>query len=365
MTTVAVERSETPDPVPASGPLRAVRLNALTYPVEEGEREELRRAGAELAEIEGQEPEEILAAAHDADALLVVSSRVPGAVIARLSRCRVIARLGAGTDRIDVVEASRQGIVVANVPDFCINELAEHTMALLLACGRRLFHMAEAMRRGDWSARHHPGVHRLHGQTLGLLGFGASAQAVAERAGPFGLGLMAWVRHPARYSGAAARLGARLVGWEELFTVADFLSIHLPLTPETRHLVGARELAWMKPGAFLINTARGAIVDEQALVAALREGRLGGAALDVYENLDVFALPGAPPAHPLLELGNVILTPHCGGSSVESTRDSKLRGAHNAAEVLLGCWPPYVVNPEVCPRTRLSPRPRQERGASD
>ena len=135
MTTAAAERSETPDPVPASSPLRAVRLNALTYPVEEGEREELRRAGAELAEIEGQEPEEILAAAHDADALLVVSSRVPGAVIAGLSRCRVIARLGAGTDRIDVAEASRQGIVVANVPDFCINELAEHTLALLLACG--------------------------------------------------------------------------------------------------------------------------------------------------------------------------------------------------------------------------------------
>src|SRR5439155_2836472 len=141
----------------------AVRLNAITYPLDPGEHAEMARCGAAFTALEGQRPEEIVAAAHDCDALLVVSSRVPASVIERLPRCRVIARLGAGTDRIDVEAATRHGIVVSNVPDFCLNEQAEHTLALLLAWGRRLPSMTEAMRRGEWSARHHPGVHRLAG----------------------------------------------------------------------------------------------------------------------------------------------------------------------------------------------------------
>src|SRR5439155_22518259 len=145
--------------------LKAVRLNAVTYPVADQERAELARAGAELIEIEGQGPHEILAAVEDCDALLVVSSRVPKSLIERLSRCRVIARLGAGTDKIDVAEATRHGIVVTNVPDFCLHEQAEHTLTLLLAFARRLPFMMEAMRTHNWSARHHPGVHRLAGQT--------------------------------------------------------------------------------------------------------------------------------------------------------------------------------------------------------
>ncbi len=161
----------------------AVRLNAQTYPVEPTERAELERAGARWHAIEGQDPDEIIAAAADCDALLVVSSYVPGKVVERLTRCRVLSRLGAGTDRIDLAMATRQGIVVANVPDFCVNEMAEHVLALLLAWGRRLFTMEQAMRRGDWSARHHPGVHRVAGQTLGLVGFGSSARSVAVRAG--------------------------------------------------------------------------------------------------------------------------------------------------------------------------------------
>ncbi|HZL87949.1 MAG TPA: NAD(P)-dependent oxidoreductase, partial [Pirellulaceae bacterium] len=165
---------------------RAVRLNAITYPTEPVEARELARAGAALIEIEGQQPEEALAAATDCDALLVVSSRVPAEVIDRLAKCRVISRLGAGTDKIDVAAATRNGIVVANVPDFCQNEQAEHTLALLLAFARRLPFMMDAMRQGNWKARHHPEVHRIAGRTLGLIGFGASAQEVARRAAPFG-----------------------------------------------------------------------------------------------------------------------------------------------------------------------------------
>jgi D-3-phosphoglycerate dehydrogenase len=333
--------------------LKAVRLNAITYPVDQAERDELARASVELIAVEGQQPDEIIAAAADCDALLVVSSRVPADVIERLTRCRTIARLGAGTDRIDVAAATRCGIVVSNVPDFCLSEQADHTLALLLASVRRLPFMTEALRRGDWSARHHPGVHRLAGQTLGLIGFGASAQAVAERAAAFKLRLIAWTRTPDRHRAAAAALGVELVALDDLLARSDFVSIHLPLTGDTRHLLSAEQLARMKRSASLVNTARGAIVDEAALVDALRSGKIAGAALDVFEHLDVFALPGPPPNHPLIGLDNVILTPHCAGSSVESSAESKRRGAQNAADVLLGRWPRHVVNSEVSPRFDL------------
>jgi D-3-phosphoglycerate dehydrogenase len=332
----------------------AVRLNAVTYPVEPGERAELARVGCELAPIEGQQPDEILAAAADCDALLVVSSYVPAAVIDGLARCRVISRLGAGTDRIDVDAATRAGIVVANVPDFCLNEQAEHTMALLLALARRLPWMSAAMRRFDWSARSDPGVHRVAGRTLGLVGFGAGAKAVAERARGFGLRLLAWARTPDRHRADAGRLGVELVGLDRLFEESDFVSVHLPLTPDTRHLIDASRLGRMKPSAVLVNTARGAVIDEAALVVALREKVIAGAALDVFEKIDVFALPGTPARHPLLDLDNVILTPHCAGSSVESTLDSKVRGARNAAAVLAGKWPAAVVNAAVRPRVPLA-----------
>ncbi|MBL8849843.1 MAG: C-terminal binding protein [Planctomycetaceae bacterium] len=328
----------------------AVRLNSTTYPVEPAERATLEAVGARVLNIEGQQPAEILAAARDCDALLVVSSKVPAEVIEQLTRCRVISRLGAGTDRIDVEAATHRGIVVANVPDFCVNEQAEHTVALLLGWVRRLPYMVDAMRRGEWTARQHSGVHRLAGQTVGLVGFGASAQGVAARLAPFGVRLQAWARNPAKARAIAETLGVQLVGFDQLLAESDFVSLHLPLTPETRGLLGGQQLGRMKPTAVLINTSRGAIIDEAALVAALESGRLGGAALDVFDGIDVFALPGPPPDHPLLKLENVLCTPHCAGSSVESSRDSKARGARNAALVLQGHKPGSIVNPEVVPR---------------
>lgn len=332
----------------------AVRLNAETYPVEEAERAELVAADARLIEVEGQRTEEILDAATDCDALLVVSSSLPAEVIDRLQCCRVISRLGAGTDKIDTATATRRGIIVANVPDFCIHEQAEHTLALLLAWVRRLPYMLDSMRRGHWTARSHPDVHRLAGQTLGLVGFGASAQAVAARASAFGLRLLAWVREPAKYAQSAAQWGVELTSLDELLARSDFVSLHLPLVAETRHLLDDSRISRMKPTATLINTARGALVDEAALVDALRNKRIAGAALDVFEGIDVFARPGTPAAHPLLELDNVLLTPHCAGSSVESSLDSKTRGARHAALVLGGLWPPHVVNPSVQPRWPLT-----------
>lgn len=331
-----------------------VRLNADTYPVEPDEVRALSDVGAQLVCVEGQQPDEIVAAARDCDALLVVSAQVPSDVISQLKRCRTIARLGAGVDKIDVDAATGQGIVVSNVPDFCLGEQADHSMALLLSFARRLPFMQESMRQGRWTARQHPGVRRLAGRTLGLVGFGASAQAVARRAAGFGFRLQAWTRSPAKYAELADTLGVALVPLDELLASSQFVSIHLPLTSETRGLLSTRELALMGADAILINTARGAIVDEAALVDALQARRIGGAALDVFASIDVFAPPGDPPRHPLLELDNVIATPHCAGSSVESSHESKLRGAQHAAAVLCGRWPEHVVNPAVLPRFALT-----------
>ena len=335
----------------------AVRLNADTYPVDPQECVELEQADAELLALEGETEQDIIQAARHCDALLVISAKVPASVIEALSRCRVLSRLGAGTDRIDVRSATERGIVVANVPDFCVNEQAEHAMALLLGWVRQLPFMLDAMKQGNWNARHHPLVHRLAGRTVGLVGFGASAQGVAQRCSAFGVQLLAWARHPEKVRDKAQSLGVELVSLNDLLTRADFVSIHLPLNDETRGVIGHAQLARMKPTAVLINTARGAIVDEAALIAVLREHRIGGAALDVFDTLDVFsARTSQPPTHPLLELDNVLLTPHCAGSSVESTADSKIRGARNAALVLQGRWPAHLVNPGVIPRFPLAER---------
>ena len=331
---------------------KAVRVNAVSYPVEP-EIAILESAGIELTQVEGQLPSEIIAAAADCDALLVVSSKIPAEVINSMPRCRIIARLGAGTDKIDIEAATAAGIVVSNVPDFCLSEQAEHTLMLLLAYARRLPYMTRAMRIGEWTARNHQEVHRIAGRTLGLVGFGASAQAVAERARPFGLRLLAWTRSPDKYRTIADRLSVELRDIDDLIRESDFISIHLPLNPETTHLLDARRIGLMKSSAVLINTARGAIVDEAALVSALKEKRIGGAALDVFEGIDVFALPGTPSQHKLLQLDNVILTPHCAGSSVESTHESRLRGAASVVDVLGGKWPRHIVNPQVQPRFPL------------
>jgi D-3-phosphoglycerate dehydrogenase len=325
----------------------AIRLSARTYPIGDIEREVLALADIELTGVEGQQPEEILSAARDCDALLVVSSRVPADVIDGLRKCRVIGRMGAGTDKIDIAAATRRGIVVTNVPDFCINEQAEHTLTLLLAFERHLPYMTDAMRRGYWTARSHPDVHRIAGQTLGLIGFGASAQAVAQRAAAFGMRITACVRNPEKYAAIAGQRGVQLLSLDELLATSDYVSLHIPLMPETRGLLDATRIGQMKPTAVLINTARGALVDETALTAALQERRIRGAALDVFEQIDVFAEPGPPPTHPLFELDNVILTPHCAGSSVESGIDSQRDGTQNVVDVLYGRRPKHVVNPEV------------------
>lgn len=328
---------------------RALRLNSDTFPISKTESRLFAEAGIAVTAQERIEAADRLA---DFDALLVVSAKIPAGIVGRLERCRVIARYGTGVDNIDVAEATRRGILVTNVPDFCISEMADHTMALILALTRKLFDMDRCTRTGEWHARVRVPVHRLAGQTLGLVGFGRIAQAVAHRAAAFDLRIL--VYKPGLVAAVAERFQALATDLDTLLETSDFVSLHVPLTANTRHLIGVRELRLMKSGAYFINTARGGVVDENALVRALSEGWIAGAGLDVYETLPMFDPDPQLTDHPLFHLKSAILTPHSGGCSEESLEYVNCEAARQAIAVLRGGWPSNCINPEVRPRAITS-----------
>jgi D-3-phosphoglycerate dehydrogenase len=270
---------------------------------------------------------------------------VPAAVLEAAGRCVTVARYGVGLDNIDIETATRLGIVVSNVPSFCTDEVADHTMALVLAHARHVVPFATGTAGGRWDNRAHGPMHRLRGRVLGLVGYGAIARKVAVRARAFGFEVIAYSRaRSGEPSGDGVRFAADL---PELLAIADVVSLHVPLTPATRGLIGRAELAVMKPGAVLVNTARGALVDEATLIEALRDGQLGGAALDV--------LDGEPPAqgHPLPGMPTVIVTPHAAFDSVEAIAELQKCAARNVAAVLLGRPPATIVNREVLDQAEL------------
>jgi D-3-phosphoglycerate dehydrogenase len=335
-----------------------VRLNARIAPVDDYEASLFRRYGIQPVLIEANTANELIPHVVDCDAILVVSAALPRQVIENLSRCRIISRLGTGTDKIDIEAATDKGILVTNVPGCFSEETADHTLAFLLALARKIPQMSRDMSRGAWSHSRRLSTHnrRLSGCTLGLVGFGDSARLVAQRAKAFGLHILATRRNLEAACPQAEALGVKLVSLDVLLANSDFVSLHVPLTRETYHLLGADKLRLMKPGAYLINTARGAIVDEYALAKALHQGRLAGAGLDTFEHIDPFTGIETPPDHPLLDLDNVILTPHVAALSVEGMKAVSDGGVENLAAVLNGYWPSMknVVNRGVTPRFGLA-----------
>ena len=339
---------------------RVVRLNAHLGPVSPFEAEQHRLHGLAPIQIEANTPAEIIPHVADCDALFVISSALPTQVIESLARCRVISRMGLGTDKIDVETATARGILVTNVPTFCVEEQADHTMALLLALARQIPFMSRALRAGAFHAAHLAtrNNRRLSTVTLGLVGFGGSARATARRAAGFGMRVLATRRHPRPADPEAAALGVQMVDLDTLLAESDYVSLHLPLTKESYHLFDDATLRKMKPGAYLINTSRGALVDEAAFVAALREGRLAGAGIDTFEGINIFDPNEAPPTHPLvlLEMDNVVLTPHVAAGSLQAGMDVARGATANVAAVLAGRWPPRenIVNWGVVPRFPLA-----------
>lgn len=276
-------------------------------------------------------------ALKDADAVMVREFPLPAPVLRALPRCQVIVRYGVGVDNIDLGAARERGIYVANVPDYGMDEVAEHALALLLTVARRTKQRHGALLEGAWGVGQREPVFRLAGSTLGIVGYGRIAQAFHRKAG--GLGFARVLIHdPAR---TAPVEGAELVPLPTLLREADAVSLHVPLLPTTYHLIGPEELSGMKPGAILVNTGRGGVVDETALYHALKDGQLLGAGLDVFEQEPV------APGHPLLSLPNVTATDHTAWYSEASVDELQHKAAAEVARVLGGDAPRNWVNREV------------------
>ena len=313
----------------------------------EPERLELERVGARhvvLDKLEGEE--ELIEKARDADGLIVVDSPVNRRVMAAMKRLKVVLRTGVGVDVIDVDAATELGVAVISVPDLWIREVANHALALLLACNRKLRLLDNAVRSGDWLPIIPPPVGSLHGETLGLVGLGRIGGALARRAAAMEMSILA--HDPYLPASVFDELGVESVSFDDLLGRSDYVSIHSPRTDETSHLFGEEAFTRMKPTAYLINTSRGPIIDEAALIEALQEGRIAGAGLDVLEK------EPPDPDNPLLKMDNVVLTPHSSYYSDAAIAELPVRCGQEVARVLTGRRPINLVNPEVLEKLPLA-----------
>jgi D-3-phosphoglycerate dehydrogenase len=295
----------------------------------------LARLDPQMRMAKSSSADDILAVAREADAILVTYAKLPGELLRQLTRCRAIGRFGLGVDNIDVKLAAELGIVVTYVPDYCMQEVSDHAMALLLALARKVPLSNKLVQSGRWEMPAVVPLRRLAGQVLGLVGFGNIPRALAPKAAAFGLKIIAHDPHVAAEVFAAR--GIEPVSFENLLARADFISVHAPLTPATRSLLDAAAFAQMKRGAMIVNTARGPLIDEAALLAALDSGALGGAALDVV------ASEPLPKDSPLLGRDNLILSPHTAFYSVEALEELQTKCASDVARVLSGEPPVYPV----------------------
>jgi D-3-phosphoglycerate dehydrogenase len=265
---------------------------------------------------------------EDADAVLVTVQEITDPMLAAMPACKIIARVGTGLDSIDLAAAARRGILVTNVSDYSVDEVSTHAITLLLACARRLPQYLDLVRDGQWDSTGAGTIRRLRGQTLGLAGFGRIGHATAVKA--LGLGLRVLVFDPFRPPEEVVAAGAEPADWAALLAESDYLSLHVPLTPQSAHLIDAGALRAMKSSAVLINTARGGLVDQAALAAAVRAGDIAGAALDVLTQ-------EPPPAdEPLLGDPRILITPHTAWYSQEAQRDVAVRACEDVQRVLSG-----------------------------
>jgi D-3-phosphoglycerate dehydrogenase len=316
-------------------PKPKVLLTDYAWPDVEIERAVLAAAGAELVVAEHADEDSLaqLAARESVAGIMTNWATVTARVIFASQRLRIVARTGIGLDNIDVSAATSRRVLVTNVPDYCLIEVAEHTLALVLALGRKIAHYHVQTKAGTYRLQGSPPLRRLQGQTLGLVGLGNIGRMVADKAQALGLRVVAHTRTP-----AAEIAGVPWRSLDELLAESDFVSLHVPSTLATRQMIGPRELRLMKPTAYLINTARGALVDHQALAAALAAGQLAGAGLDVQdpEPPDLFSPPWNDP--------RVIVTPHAAFASAESLADLRRRSAEQVADCLAGRQPANIVN---------------------
>ncbi len=302
------------------------------------ERQILEPQGIEVVAAPDGREATLTGLAGDVEAIATCWARVTAAIIDAAPRCRLVARMGIGLDNIDVPHATAKNIPVTNVPDYCVGEVADHALALILACVRNVGFFHHRIKQGEYHLTAGPPMHRLAGRTLGLIGFGKTAQAVHHRAKAFELDVIA-----CSPSGNDYGTGCRMVSLDELFASSDVISLHAPLTAQTKHIINRDHLSRCRRGAFIVNTSRGGLVDESALLEALQSGAIAGAGLDVFD-------PEPPDVQqPLLKDERVVATPHAAFVSEESLVELRQRVARQIADVLSGRTPPHVVN-GVSPR---------------
>jgi D-3-phosphoglycerate dehydrogenase len=309
-----------------------------------GEEAPLVEVNAVLRPTRAADEDELIANLRDADVVLVSGAPMTRRVMENMPRCRGVVRYGVGLDNVDVPAATDLGIVVAHVLNFCTEEVANHVILLVLAAAKKLLLLDRRMREGRWGGIPAAEYPTVFGQTLGIVGLGEIGRSLARKARALGMEVIA---HDPYVKESGEPLPARLLPLEDLLRQSDYVSLNSPLTKETFHLIGERELALMKPTAVLINTARGPVVDEPALVEALRQAKIAAAGLDVFE------MEPLPASSPLLTLDNVILTPHTAGISRESAQKVRTEVGKAAADLVAGRWPRYVANRNVEPRVPL------------
>ena len=317
-----------------------VLITDYVWPSTDPERAVLESGGAEVVVAPDGNEATLIELARDADAIMTCFAQVTENVVRAAGHCQVIGRFGVGVDNIAVSTATELGIAVTYVPDYCVDEVSDHVMALLHAWNRKIVLFDRSVKERGWGSQPLTmRMMRLRGRTIGIVGFGRIGQAVAGKARAFGMNVLA--ADPFANPATVESFGGRLVELPELLGESDFVSLHTPLSAETRNLIGKEELAAMKPEAFLINAARGPLIDEEALHDALINGVIAGAGLDVM----VDNVPAND--HPLLALENIIITPHVAFFSQESTLELEQRAAAEVVRVMHGTMPENLVNSAV------------------
>ncbi|NLG50382.1 MAG: C-terminal binding protein [Chloroflexi bacterium] len=291
-------------------------------------------------------PAQLIEAVRDADAALCSSEPFTREVFANAPRLKVVVRYGIGVDTIDLEAATEHGVVIANFPDFCIDEVANHALVLLLDCAKKITRLDRTLREKGWAAARNAltPMGTIHHQVVGLVGFGNIGQALAQRALALKMQVIAYDPYVA--ADVFEKMGVEQVSLQEVAQRSDFVSVHVPLTAETRGLIDATFLQAMRPSAYLINTSRGPVVNEGELIAALRDGTIAGAALDVYQTEPI------PLDHPLCQFDNVVLTPHSASYADATFASMRRRVAQSALAVVRGGLPEFVANPAVLANRR-------------
>ena len=327
--------------------LTAVTTDQHRFPLEV-ERDILARMGVEIVPTACKTEEETIAACRDAHAILTASAPFTRRVIAELKEALVLCRYGIGVDTVDVPAATEHGIIVANVPDFCFDQVADTAMSLILSVPRKVTYLSNLIRQGVYKRDLAIPIHNFRGATLGLVAFGNIARNVMGKAVAFGFRILAY--DPYVKPEDVRQFPVTMVDFDKLLRESDIISVHSPLTSETRHLFNEGTFRRMKRSAFFINVGRGPVHDQQALTRALKEGWIAGAGLDVLEK------EPPEPNDPILALDNVVFTPHYASYTEEAYHELRIKTAENAAAVLRGEFPKYVYNPEVKIKARLLAR---------